>query len=45
MRNNNIPVIPGSIKNIENINYAIKFARRIDTRSLLKLHLVEAEEE
>ena len=36
MRNNNIPVIPGSIKNIKNINYAIKFARRIGYPVIIK---------
>jgi len=36
MRDNNIPVIPGSIKNIEDINHAIKFARRIGYPVIIK---------
>jgi acetyl-CoA carboxylase biotin carboxylase subunit len=36
MRENNIPVIPGSVKNVESSNEAIRFARRIGFPVIIK---------
>ena len=36
MRRNNIPVIPGSVKNVDSANEAIRFARKIGFPVIIK---------